>query len=64
MTNEIKSQIKNDINNYFDFDRDVLVYITNDEFVIKKEQPNDYNLREGYFIEYKTIKSFLFFSIS
>ena len=56
-TNEIKRQIKNDINNHFDFDRDVLVYITSDEIVIKKEQPNYYNLREGYFIEYKTIKS-------
>ncbi|MGN1420995.1 MAG: hypothetical protein ACI4XC_05730 [Eubacterium sp.] len=56
-TNEIKNQIKNDINNHFDFDRDILVYITNNEVVIKKEQPNDYDLREGYFMEYKTIKS-------
>lgn len=56
-TNEIKRQLKNDINNHFDFDRDVLVYIATDEIVIKKEQPNNYDLREGYFIEHKTIKS-------
>lgn len=56
-TNTIKNQINNDVNNHFNFDRDVFVYITNDEFHIKKEQPNNYNLREGYFIDYKTIKS-------